>query len=286
MKLENKTIGGERELYECADVLATDCKFEGGDALWRCLFVNAENCTFGAPRPLWQCREAELKNCKVTQDAREAFWYAKDISVLNSNIIGYGAFRECKNVVVKECEVSSDEFGWNTDGARITDSKISGGYFLLSSKNIAARRIDIKGKYAMQYMDGGIVMDSKIDTVSALWHSKGVTLENCVIIGEYFGWHSVGLTLKNCTIVGAQPLCFCKKLHLIDCVMQNTDNAFEGSEVYAVLRAELKHVKNPYKGVIKAPTVGEIIRTDKDAKCKVLTDPALMRGANKDNERL
>ncbi|MBD5132620.1 MAG: DUF3737 family protein [Clostridiales bacterium] len=224
-----------------------------------------------------------LESQTITE--RLALYGEKELEIVNCKIEGDGvrAIRECKNIIVKDCEIATDEFGWNADGVRITDSSAKSEYFMLRAENVAARRLDIKGKYAFQYAEGAIIMDSKIDTTEGLWKAKGVTLENCVIIGEYLGWYSENLTLKNCTIIGTRPLCYCKKVRLIDCVMQKTDGCFEQSEVYATLRAPLDSVKNPLKGVIKVPEVGEIVRDDKKAKCKILFDEMLDRAKVREN---
>ena len=161
----------------------------------------------------------------------------------------------------------------------MTDVTAASEYFLMRAKNVVANRLDFKGKYSFQYVENAIIKNSKLDTKDAFWHSKNVRVENSVVIGEYLGWYSKNLTFVNCTIIGTQPLCYCKNLKLIDCVMQKTDLAFERSEVNAALRAEIDSVKNPYKGIIIAPKVGEIIRDDAKAKCKILIDPSLERHA-------
>ncbi|MCH5166096.1 MAG: DUF3737 family protein [Clostridiales bacterium] len=263
MKIENKTVNEENALNECGDVQAKDCVFD-------------------SVSPLWYGRSAELENCEITDNCKAPFWYAENITVSKTKIHGTKAMRECKYAVVKDCDIVSSEFGWFMDGVRMTDCQIKGDYFMLQAKNIAARRLDYKGKYFFQYANEAIVMDSKIDSVDAFWHCKNVTVENCVIIGERLGWFSKNLTFKNCTIIGTKPLCRCKNLHLEDCVMQNTDSAFYKSEVYAILREPIDSIKNPYKGIIRAPSVGEIVRDDKNAKAKVIIDPVLKRGANRD----
>ena len=215
----------------------------------------------------------------MTANCRAALWYTKNITAVKTKMHGIKALRECENAVIKECDIVSPEFGWFTDGVRMTDSTAVGEYFMMRAKNIAARRLDFKGKYSFQYVEGVIITDSKLDTKDAFWHSKNVTVENCVVIGEYLGWYSKNLTFKNCTIIGTQPLCYCKNLRLIDCVMQKTDLSFERSEVYATLRESIDSIKNPYKGIVKAPAIGEIIRDDKNAKARIIIDPVLKREA-------
>ena len=281
MKIENKTIEEEHALCGHEYVRMENCRVQGSEssfALKECGRVEAANCVFDATYPLWHDLSAELQGCEITTNGRAALWCTRDIVLSETKLYGTKALRECKNVVIKYCDVASNEFGWDTDGLRMTDSTAKGEYFLMRASNIAVRRLDFKGKYPFQYVKDGIIMDSKLDTKCAFWHSKNVTVENSVIIGEYVGWYSTNLTLKNCTIIGTNPFCYCKKLRLVDCVMQNTDRAFERSEVYAVLRESVDSIKNPYKGVIKLPSAGEVIRDDRNAKCKILFDPMLKRG--------
>ena len=85
--------------------------------------------------------------------------------------------------------------------------------------------------------------------------------------GEYLAWFSEGLTLINCKIIGTQPLCYCKDLTLIDCTMEQTDLAFEYSDVQATVNGHIDSVKNPRSGSITADSVGDIIMEDAVMEC-------------------
>ncbi|MDE6075023.1 MAG: DUF3737 family protein, partial [Clostridia bacterium] len=89
-----------------------------------------------------------------------------------------------------------------------------------------------------------------------------ITVKNSVIKGEYFAWYSKNLTLINCTIIGTQPFCYCRGLKLVNCKMEGCDLAFEKSEAEAEITTPVISIKNPYKGTITVPAVGEIIRDD------------------------
>ncbi len=71
-------------------------------------------------------------------------------------------------------------------------------------------------------------------------------------------------------IIGTQPLCYCKKLKLIDCEMVDTDLAFEKSEVEAVITTKVDSIKNPLSGQIQVPEMGELIMDNPNAKGQVL----------------
>lgn len=277
MKIQNKTMDEERALYGCENVIIEDCRFEGPadgeSALKECGTVEAKRCFFDLRYPLWHDRAAVLENCVMTENCRAALWYTKNIIISDTKMHGIKALRECKHAVIKNCDIVSPEFGWFTDGVRIENTSIVSEYCFMRAKNVVASGLNFKGKYSFQYVDGGIIEGSTLDTKDAFWHSNNVTVENCTVKGEYLGWFAKNLTFKNCTIIGTQPLCYCKNLKLIDCTMIDTDLSFERSEVNATLLKPIVSIKNPYKGVIKVPAVGEIIRDDGKAKGKIiLTD--------------
>jgi hypothetical protein len=83
-----------------------------------------------------------------------------------------------------------------------------------------------------------------------------------VIKGEYLAWYCENVTFENCTIIGTQPLCYCRGLKMKDCRMIAADLSFERSEVEAEILTPVDSIKNPRKGYIRVPAVGEIIRDD------------------------
>ena len=141
---------------------------------------------------------------------------------------------------------------------------------MLRAEELLARDLRFKGKYSFQYAKNVVIEDSYLDTKDAFWHAKNVTVKNSVVKGEYLAWYSEGLTLIGCKIIGTQPLCYCKDLRLIDCEMIDTDLSFERSEVEATLTSPIDSIKNPYKGSIRVPAIGELILDDEAAKCEIL----------------
>ena len=279
MKLTDKIFGEERALYGEQEIELENCRFEGEEdgesALKECGDVKATGCHFDLRYPLWHERSVELDDCTLTENCRAALWYTENIRIRKSRLLGIKAVRECNDVGIIESDIVSPEFGWSTDKIYFRDVKAISEYFMLRAKNITAKRLDFKGKYSFQYVENAEFDDCYFDTKDAFWHSKNITVRNSVVKGEYLGWFSKNLTLINCEIIGTQPLCYCKGLKLIDCTTNGCDLAFERSDVYAVLHNKIDSIKNPYKGVIKLPAVGEIIRDDKNAKAKIILDESL-----------
>ena len=102
----------------------------------------------------------------------------------------------------------------------------------------------------------------ELDTKDAFGHTKNVTVKDSTVKGEYLAWFSDGLTLINCKIIGTQPLCYCKNLKLINCTMEDTDLAFEYSDVDADIKGNVLSIKNPKSGTTIVDSVGEIINED------------------------
>ena len=142
-------------------------------------------------------------------------------------------------------------------------------YFMLRSENLYLSDVRFRGKYSFQYTRDITIENCVLDTKDAFWHASNVTVKNSTIRGEYLAWYSDSLTLVHCKIIGTQPFCYCKNLRLIDCEMVDADLCFERSEVNATITTPVVSIKNPLSGTIYAPSVGEIIMDDKNAKGKV-----------------
>lgn len=275
--IEGRTYDEERALYNLCDAEVRDCEFsgpaDGESALKEARSIEAVDCRFLLRYPLWHVEDYRMKDCTMDTTARAALWYAKNGVIEDSKLGGIKCLRECDNTTLRGCAVSSAEFGWKCRGLTISDCDMESEYFLLDSSDIKIDGLRMKGKYSFQYTENVTVENSKLDTKDAFWHSKNTTVKNCVVKGEYLAWYSEGLTLIDCKIIGTQPLCYCKDLTLINCTMEDTDLAFEYSEVNADIQGSVLSVKNPKSGHITADGYGEII-TDgavMDTSCEIKT---------------
>ncbi len=256
----------ERALYNLSHADVIDCVFagpaDGESVLKEARDVSLENCSFSLRYPLWHVEGFQLHDSKMDELTRAAIWYAKDGTITDSVLGGIKAVRECENIVIKDCSVTSEEFGWMSSRIRVEDSTLASQYIFFGSRDVALDRVKMTGKYSFQYMENLTISNSVLDTKDAFWHSKNVTVTDSIVKGEYLGWFSEGLTLKNCKIIGTQPLCYCKNLKLIDCTMENTDLSFEYSDVEATISGHVLSIKNPRSGHITVDTVDEVLFTD------------------------
>ena len=269
--VSNQSFDAERSLYNLTDAEVVSCLFEGPadgeSALKEARNVTIKDCHFRLRYPLWHVQGFTLENCTMSDKARAAIWYAEHGRMVDSDLGGIKALRECHDVTIECCRVESPEFGWKCSNIQVSDSQLQAEYLFLDSRNVTLKNVHMKGKYSFQYMENLVIEDSILDTKDAFWHSKNVTVKNSIVKGEYLAWFSEGLTLINCKIIGTQPLCYCKDLKLVDCTMEGTDLAFEYSDVEATVIGHIDSVKNPRSGSITADSVGEIITEDPVMEC-------------------
>lgn len=262
--IENQTFDEERALYHSVECDIIDCRFagpaDGESVLKESRDISVQNCTFSLRYPLWHVKGFRMESSAMDDKTRAAIWYAEHGRIKNCTLEGIKVVRECRDIEISGCKIDSPEFGWKSEAIVMSDTDINSEYIFMDSKHVKLERVNMKGKYSFQYMEDLEITDSVLDTKDAFWHSKNVTVKNCIVKGEYLAWFSDGLTLIDCRILGTQPLCYCTNLKLINCTMENTDLAFEYSDVEADIKGHVVSVKNPKSGTILLDSVGEIIR--------------------------
>ena len=262
-QIRETTFDEERALYALSDATVENCRFagpaDGESALKESHDVTVRFSDFALRYPFWHMTNAEISHCTLRDTCRAALWYAKDVCIQDSDLLGIKAVRECENVTISGSHAVSPEFGWFCRNLTIEDSEITGEYFLLHSENVVLRNVTLHGKYSFQYCKNVTIYDSVLDTKDAFWETENVTVYNSVVKGEYLAWYAKNLRLVNCKISGTQPLCYAKGLILENCTMEGCDLSFEYSEVDADVKGTIDSVKNPLFGKIVADSIGEII---------------------------
>lgn len=275
--IENVTLDSERALYGSRGLIIKNVKFDGPadgeSAVKECADIEAEDCFCNLRYPFWHVHGLKISGTEMTEMCRAALWYSDGILIKDTKLHGIKALRECADAELENCDIISPEFGWSVRGVKMTDCTAQSEYFMMRSENIDFKNVVFKGKYSFQYIKNATFDNCNFDTKDAFWHGENITVKNSVIKGEYFAWYSHNLTLINCTIIGTQPFCYCTGLKLVNCRMEGCDLAFEKSEAEAEITTKVDSIKNPYRGTITVPEVGEIIRDDpkSDGVIKVLS---------------
>ena len=271
---ENMSFDEERALYGSDGVCVRNCRFDGerdGESAFKeSRDVIAENSYFNLRYPFWHDDGVTVDCCELTPLCRAALWYSTDIKVKNSKLHGIKALRECADIEINNCDISSLEFGWFSKDIKIRDTHAEGEYFMLRSERLDFEGVSLKGKYSFQYITDSTFENCNFDTKDAFWHAKNVTVRNSTVRGEYLAWYCENVTFENCVIIGTQPLCYCKGLKLINCEMHGADLSFEKSEVEATLTTPIISIKNAASGRISVPAADEIIRDGEEARCEII----------------
>lgn len=264
MKIAKQIFDEERALYGIDGAELLDCSFDGPadgeSALKESSNITAANCYFNLRYPFWHTKGALIRDCTMTENCRAALWYDTDIRLENSRLHGIKALRECHGgICLQNCDIKSPEFAWRCSDMQISQCTLASEYPFFECRDMAIDGLQMNGKYSFQYVENAVIRHAELNTKDAFWHSKNVTVEDCVVRGEYLGWYAENLHLVRCKIIGTQPLCYCKGLVLEDCTMEQTDLAFENSEVRAVVNSSIDSIKNPICGEICADGIGQII---------------------------
>lgn len=275
--IENQRFDAERDLYGSQSLSVKNCSFDGPadgeSALKESRNIEVDHCFFNLRYPFWHNHTLKIEHSEMTPLCRAALWYCDQVEIYATKLHGIKALRECQHVALRDCDISSPEFGWSVHDISMRHCTAESEYFMMRAEQLTFQDVHLKGKYSFQYIRNAEFSNCVLDTKDAFWHASNVTLQNCVVNGEYLAWYSDGLTLINCKISGTQPFCYCKNLRLIDCEMTGADLCFEKSEVEATITTPVISIKNPLAGHIQVPSVGEVIMDDKNAAGKITVQP-------------
>ena len=271
----NETHDEERAFYGIKQARIQNCTFagaaDGESALKETTDLIVEDCNFQLRYPFWHTAKAVVRDCKMTETCRAAFWYDEDITIINSDLGGIKALRECNHIKLENCKINSTEFGWFCHHINMENCTLASEYPFLQCFDVEIHNLCMTAKYSFQYTENITVSNSRLNTKDAFWHSKNVTVYDSVVKGEYLGWYSENLRLVRCKIIGTQPLCYAKGLILEACEMIDCDLSFENSEVVADVAGEIMSIKNPLRGRITAGCIGEVIMENLDSQCIIAT---------------
>ena len=274
--IQDKAFDEERALYGSRDLIAERCRFDGpadGESAFKeSRDITAKECYFNLRYPFWHVKGLKIEGGEMTELCRAAIWYSSGVEITGTKMHGIKALRECSDVKITNCDIVSPEFGWSVSDLTVKDSGVESEYAFMRSDHLFFDHMNLKGKYSFQYISDSVFTNCEFDTKDAFWHAKNVVVKDCVVKGEYLAWYCENVVFENCRIMGTQPLCYCKGLKLINCTMEGCDLSFEKSDVEAEVKSAVDSIKNPRSGKIVCESAEEIILTDPEAKCEIVTE--------------
>lgn len=260
-EIQNEHFSGERSLYQANALKISGTSFGYGEsALKRSSYISLSDSTFSSKFPLWHSEMVKLKNCVLTEDARAAIWYSKEVGADDIIVEAPKCFRRCSNLSLKNvCFPNGDEVLWKCGNVRLDRVKVNGDYFAMDCDTMEISGLMLEGGYAFDGVRNVTMRDSVINCRDAFWNSENIVIYNSTINGKCFGWNSRNVTLVNCTIESREGMCYIENLVMKNCKLPNTSFAFEYSTVNAEIIGNIDSVRNPLSGMIKADSIGVVI---------------------------
>lgn len=121
-----------------------------------------------------------------TFDEERALYGEHDITVIgckfDSPADGESAFKECRNVEVKDCFFNLRYPFWHDDKLTITDSEMTE-----------------LCRAALWYSNNIEITDTKLHGIKALRECSNIKMSGCDIISPEFGWSVRGMEMADCT---------------------------------------------------------------------------------------
>jgi len=270
--IEDITTGQERAFYGSRNVYFKNITIKGTEngesAFKECKNITIESTSIYLNYCIWHCTNLNIYKSLIDESSRADLWYCNNVEIIDSKLIGIKSCRNCINLRLKDTLVKSDEFGWQCEGVKVENCKLSGTYHFLSSSNIECQNTEATAKYIFQYANNISLYNVNIETKDCFWHAKNVYCKGCTFKGEYLAWYSENVVLEDCHIESIQPLCYCKKLKLINCTMKNCNLAFEYSEVEADIHSHVDSIRNVLSGKIVVDSLGEYVQDEHVYDCK------------------
>ncbi|MBQ8054889.1 MAG: DUF3737 family protein [Lachnospiraceae bacterium] len=121
------------------------------------------NQTFDEERALYGSQNIEAVHCRFDGPAD-----------------GESAFKECRDITVRDCSFNLRHPLWHDKGLKITDCEMT--------ENCRA---------ALWYSENVEIAGTKMHGIKALRECANVTIRDCDIVSPEFGWSVRGITMKN-----------------------------------------------------------------------------------------
>jgi polygalacturonase len=280
---ENGEYTGERALYSVQDAEIRSCRFFDGESpLKESSGLVIRDSVFEWKYPLWYCRDVKVEGGRLAESARSGIWYTENIEMKNTRIDAPKTFRRSSGIHLDGCDMENAlESLWYCRDVTIKNAHVVGDYLGLSAENVYVENLRLDGNYFLDGAKNVVVKSSYLNSKDSFWNCENVEVYDSVIIGEYIGWNTKNIKFVNCKIESNQGFCYMENLTLENCVLKNTDLAFEFSSVNATVNSKIDSVKNVKQGKISALEIGEIIMNEKfvDPKKTEITVKKVTRGS-------
>ena len=124
-----------------------------------------------------------------TFDEERALYGSKDVEVLDCRFDGpadgESAFKECRDIAVKDCYFNLRYPFWHDKGLKISGSEMTEAC-----------------RAALWYTEDAEIADTKMHGIKALRECANIRIKGCDIISPEFGWSVRGINMEDTSVEG------------------------------------------------------------------------------------
>ncbi len=159
---------------------------------------------------------------------------------------GESAFKESKNVTVRECEFKLRYPFWHTTGYHITDSELyeTCRAALWYARDGKIERVTINGPKALRECDVFTLNEVTARSAEFGWRCRDGIVKNSTLESEYIFFESQCLTMENITLKGKYSFQYVNSLHIKNSELDTKDSFWHAKNVLV----ENSTVKGEYLG--------------------------------------
>lgn len=171
---------------------------------------------FDEERALYGIKNTEVERCRFEGEAD-----------------GESAFKEARDIAVRDCDFHLRYPFWHTVGAEISSVRMHGTCRapLWYSEDILIDRSELFGPKALRECSNISLRACEVKSAEFGWFCKDITVEDTSLEGEYLFLHSKNLVLRNVVLKGKYSFQYCKNIEIYDSVLDTKDAFWETKDV-------------------------------------------------------
>ena len=181
----------------------------------------------------------------IESGEERAFYGLSDTSFVRCRIAGAedgeSAFKECRNIELRDCVMALRYPLWHVSGACVDGSvfETTCRAPMWYCEGLTLRGVTLDGVKAVRECSDVTVEDSRVRSVEFGWKTRGFTAVNTDIEGEYMFLDSSDISLDRVNIKGKYTFQYVKNAVIRNCVL-DTKDAFWHSENVTVYDSVVK----------------------------------------------
>ena len=187
-----------------------------GEKGWIVLNHKIENLTLDAERTLYAVQDAEIAHCLFDGPAD-----------------GESALKECRRVLVKDCDFHLRYPFWHAEDTVIEDSRMTETCraALWYDRNTTVKNSVLGGIKALRECDESVLTGCTIESTEFGWYCRGVKITDCDLKAEYPFLHTCGMEIDDLRMQGKYSFQYTENVTIRNSVLDTKDAFWHGKNI-------------------------------------------------------